>query len=169
MKIQTASASTRTRKTPTAHEASIVRYRYPVKMRVYNDGQLERYLKHIGFEPPNAPQLRVLAQSDVVSETTLTRLQRLHMARVPYDSTAVHYSTDPKTKVSLDPQWLFQKIVVQGRGGVWFELNTFFAAVMLSLDFEVYSTGARLAQRALGPTEPVREAHWFVVIALGPN
>ena len=130
-------------------------------MRVYTDGQLERYLNHIGFEPSNVSQLRELTRSAAHSEMTLTRLQRLHMARVPFETAALYYSTDPK--ISLDPQHLFQKIVIQGRGGIWFELNTFFAAVMLSLDYKLYSAGARLI--ALQPEAQAQTAtygSWFV-------
>ena len=129
-------------------------------MRVYTDGQLERYLRHIGFEPADAPHVRVLAQTNVVSETTLTMLQRLQMARVPFETAAVHYSTG--SNVSLDPQRLFDKIVVQGRGGIRFELNTFFAAVLRSLDYEVYSAGARLSLIGLAEGGKPRHGPWFV-------
>ncbi|KAL2255933.1 hypothetical protein VTK26DRAFT_2457 [Humicola hyalothermophila] len=105
-------------------------------MHRYTEEQLGQYFDHIGYGH-NARQL--------VSEDPLgflTRLQRHHMARVPFENLGLHYSTH--RTLSLDPEDLFEKIVLNGRGGYCMELNEFFAVVLRSIGFTLISIGARV-------------------------
>lgn len=105
-------------------------------MHKYSDEQLRRYLDHIGFRGDARQQ----ASADPLG--CLTRLQYRHMARVPFESLSLHYSKH--RLLSLDPEDLFHKIVERGRGGYCMEVNTFFAAVMRTLGFTLYSAGGRV-------------------------
>ncbi|KAL2016786.1 hypothetical protein VTK56DRAFT_2999 [Thermocarpiscus australiensis] len=111
-------------------------------MHTYTDEQLARYLQHIGYRR-NA---RLHAAEDPLG--CLTTLQRLHMARVPFESLSLHYSAH--RVLSLDPEDLFDKIVGKGRGGYCMEVNGFFAAVLRSLGYTLYSAGGRVKSPVRG-------------------
>ncbi|KAK3303734.1 uncharacterized protein B0T15DRAFT_541080 [Chaetomium strumarium] len=102
---------------------------------LYSNDQLRRYFEHIGlgsdFDLAQEPSLSLL-----------TKLQTRHMVRVPFESLSLHYSRH--RLLSLDPEDLFKKIVENGRGGYCMEVNAFFATVLRSLGFRLYSAGARV-------------------------
>lgn len=52
--------------------------------------------------------------------------------------------------ISLEPDDLYEKIVVKKRGGYCMEVNCFFGIVLRSLGFEVYSSGGRVSRGADG-------------------
>jgi len=108
-------------------------------MSVYSDPQIDLYLAHIGL-PFNAENAKKEVQENPLG--FLTSLQRHHMARVPFDSLALHYS--PHRSLSLHPEALFGKIVRAGRGGYCMEVNQFMCVVLRSLGFQVYSVGGRV-------------------------
>ncbi|AEO55696.1 hypothetical protein MYCTH_2299783 [Thermothelomyces thermophilus ATCC 42464] len=105
-------------------------------MHTYSDEQLRRYLDHIGYRGDARQQ----ASAEPLG--CLTRLQHRHMARVPFESLSLHYSRH--RLLSLDPEDLFCKIVDKGRGGYCMEVNTFFAAILRTLGFTLYSAGGRV-------------------------
>jgi len=108
-------------------------------MATYTEEQIARYLGHIGYRQ-DVRQVRQSVASDPLR--CLTALQKHHMARVPFESLALHYS---KHRVlSLSPEDLFAKIVLKGRGGYCMEVNTFFATVLRSVGFTLISTGGRV-------------------------
>lgn len=102
-------------------------------MATYTDQQLTQYLAHIDFPRDRHPPDQL---------ALLTALQQRHIARVPFDSIALHYS--PHRLLSLDAEDLFQKIVLNSRGGYCMEVNALFAIVVRSLGFSVYSAGGRV-------------------------
>ncbi|KAK3361515.1 hypothetical protein B0T24DRAFT_684558 [Lasiosphaeria ovina] len=106
-------------------------------MATYSDEQLARYFAHIGYQGRSARQA---AGEDALE--VLTTLQRLHLARVPFESLTLHYSRH--RLLSLDPAALFDKIVGNSRGGYCMEVNTFFATVLRSLGFTLISVGGRV-------------------------
>ena len=108
-------------------------------MSTYSDRQIDVYLAHVGL-PFNIDTAREQIQRDALE--FLTKLQRHHMARVPFESLSLHYSTH--RTLSLDPEDLFSKIVKGSRGGYCMELNAFFATVLRSLDYSLFSVGARV-------------------------
>ncbi|KAK0744519.1 hypothetical protein B0T21DRAFT_357942 [Apiosordaria backusii] len=111
------------------------------EMATYTDEQISRYLRHIGYTKDAAKKH---AAEDPLG--LLTRLQILHMARVPFESLSLHYSK--YRTLSLDPEDLFVKIVGKGRGGYCMEVNTFYAVVLRSLGFTLFSTGGRVRNEA---------------------
>jgi arylamine N-acetyltransferase len=112
-------------------------------MSTYTDAQLTRYLSHIGYLREDARQH---AAQDPLG--CLTALQHHHMARVPFESLSLHYSRH--RLLSLDPKDLFSKVVDRGRGGYCMEVNTFFAVVLRSLGFTLYSVGGRVYGPGVG-------------------
>jgi arylamine N-acetyltransferase len=105
-------------------------------MCTYTQEQLSRYLEYIGYRQDARQQV----SSDPLG--CLTAIQRHHMARVPFESLSLHYSR--YRLLSLDPEDLFNKIVGTGRGGYCMEVNTFFATILRTLGFTLFSVGGRV-------------------------
>lgn len=98
-----------------------------------------RYLAHLGFrEPPG------------IDRDGLARLQKAHLLTVPFENLSIHYGQP----IDLSLERLFDKVVLQGRGGFCYELNTLYHALLTRLGFRadlisgcVYST----RKQAYGP------------------
>lgn len=150
-------------------------------MATYTESQLGLYLQHINYPKSKHPE-------DPLQ--LLTGLTKHHLCRVPFDSVALHYS--PHRLLSLDPEDLFQKIVVNSRGGYCMEVNTLFGTVLRSLGFTVYSAGGRVWHErwnhmvslvtiggqkylvdvgfgAREPTEPVPLVHGHAFVNVAPR
>lgn len=110
-------------------------------MATYTPQQLELYLEHIRL--PRDEANKYLSTNDQLNYLVL--LQQYHVARIPFDSVALHYS--PTRVLSLDPEDLFQKIVVNSRGGYCMEVNMLFAVVLRSLGFTVITVGGRVKHK----------------------
>ena len=110
------------------------------KYHVYTPEQVDRYLDHISL----GHQLKLSSPIDDSEATKayLTKLQRHHLAAVPFENIALHYSTHHT--ISLDPEDIYQKIVINGRGGYCMEVNCLLGSILRSLGFNVYSGGARV-------------------------
>ncbi|KAK4185775.1 hypothetical protein QBC35DRAFT_388802 [Podospora australis] len=109
-------------------------------MATYTNHQISRYLEHIGYE--TEPHYSIEKHFREEPLHLLTKLQVLHMARVPFESLSLHYS---KHRVlSLDPEDLFEKIITRGRGGYCMEVNAFFGTVLRTLGFRIVSVGGRV-------------------------
>jgi arylamine N-acetyltransferase len=100
---------------------------------MFTPEQLSQYFTHISF-PSSLPVSHSLAY--------LSELQKYHLATVPFENLTLHYSKHHL--LSLDPQDLFNKIVVRRMGGYCMEINAFFGDVLRSLGFTVFSTGGRV-------------------------
>jgi arylamine N-acetyltransferase len=74
----------------------------------------------------------------------LALLQKLHLARIPFENLTLHYSAHHS--VNVHPEALFTKIIGDnnGRGGYCMENNALFGTLLLSLGFDIYSAGARV-------------------------
>jgi len=66
------------------------------------------------------------------------------MARVPFENLVLHYSTHHS--VILERDFLFDKMVVRGKGGYCMENNLFFATVLRTLGYTVLAGGARVSK-----------------------
>lgn len=104
--------------------------------------QLGQFLTYIGMPQHlhNAPP-------------SLSLLQTLHtfmISSCPYENLSIHYNQSHS--ISLDPQFLFQKIVTdnRGRGGYCMELAILYNHVLRGLGFHAYTVGARTRQRYEG-------------------
>src|SRR3954468_17014397 len=91
------------------------------------------YLERIGYQGPRAP-----------TAETLRRLHLAHLYAVPFENLSIHWG-EP---IQLDDEALFEKIVVQRRGGFCYELNGLFAALLRALGFEVAMLSAGVMGRS---------------------
>ncbi|WKY43255.1 arylamine N-acetyltransferase [Eubacteriaceae bacterium ES2] len=83
---------------------------------------LQAYLKRIKFE-----------EKPEVSVDVLRKLHTNHVLAIPFENLTV-YQNEP---VSLDLDDLFNKVVINNRGGYCFELNGLFASLLEEIGFEV--------------------------------
>lgn len=90
-----------------------------------NQGEMSEYLARIGLDGPT---------------TDLARLQRAHLASVPFENLDI---VEGRVPLPLDEASLFDKIVRRRRGGICYELNLLFAALLRALGFDVALKGGR--------------------------
>ncbi|KAH6648574.1 hypothetical protein BKA67DRAFT_575225 [Truncatella angustata] len=84
---------------------------------------------------------------------TLSLLKTLHthmLTTCPYENLSIHYN--PSHNISLDPQAVFHKIVVEarGRGGYCMELAILYNNLLRGLGFDAYTAGVRTRPRIDG-------------------
>jgi N-hydroxyarylamine O-acetyltransferase len=86
-----------------------------------NEFDLERYLQRIGVSSKPQPTLGFLSE-----------MARAQLTAIPFEN------LDPLAgeRVALDPESLWRKLVLSGRGGYCFELNLLFDAAMRAVGFE---------------------------------
>lgn len=87
-----------------------------------NPEKVQAYLQRIGF-----------TGMPIHNFETLHRLQRLHLQTVPYENLDIMRNIP----LSLEPDDLFEKVVIRRRGGYCFELNGLFAWLLRTLGFSV--------------------------------
>ena len=99
---------------------------------------VQAYLQRINYPGSLSPDAQ-----------TLRELQVAHLLAVPFESLSIH-SGEP---IVLEDGALFHKIVGRRRGGVCYELNGLFAALLRALGFEVtvLSAQAANAEGVFGP------------------
>lgn len=109
---------------------------------VYTREQIDQFLHHIQLPedlhhaPPSPELLREL---------------HVHMlSAVPYDNLSIHYS--PAHTVDIDPQSVFRKIVLdgRGRGGYCMENALLYNHMLRGLGFDSYTAGVRTRPRTSG-------------------
>ena len=100
--------------------------------------QVEPYLQRIMYNGSVGPTL-----------STLISLQRHHLLAVPFENLDIHNGTP----IKLDIPQLYQKVVLNKRGGFCYELNGLFYELLVSLGFKCKRVSARVysAERGLGP------------------
>lgn len=101
--------------------------------------QVVAYLRRLGLERVERPSLPFL-----------TRLQRRHLLRVPFENLDIFWGTP----IPLDVQRAFSKVMERRRGGFCYELNALFASLLQALGFEVSLLSARVwrkSERTWGP------------------
>jgi N-hydroxyarylamine O-acetyltransferase len=126
---------------------------------------IPRYLERIQYFKPLKPDAQ-----------TLQGLQLAHMLSVPFENLDIGV----KRPIRLTEEALWNKIVVQNRGGFCYELNGMFAWLLKQIGFEVTYLNARVYNREgnLGidfdhlallvqiPNEPGR---WLVDVGFGDS
>ncbi|MDR6550046.1 arylamine N-acetyltransferase [Paenibacillus qinlingensis] len=122
-------------------------------MHTNTKNQIQSYLARIGFQ----------GELDG-SAKTLADLQERHLYTVPYENLDI-LAHKP---LSLDPQDLYQKIVIQQRGGYCFELNALFGWLLRELGYKVTDFVARF-WRDTADLPPKRRHHVLKVEAEGVN
>ena len=112
---------------------------------------VKEYLARIGLEMP---------ETVVPDSAFLKKLQFAHCTSVPYENIDMMRGIP----TSLDPEALYQKIVVNRRGGLCFELNGAFGELLRQLGYGVTDYAARYLRGET--TIPMRRHRVLVVQAL---
>ncbi|KAK9897330.1 cysteine proteinase [Cystobasidium minutum MCA 4210] len=74
------------------------------------------------------------------SQATLTRLMQRHLCTIPFSNTFVHYSSKVP---AVDPDSLFQRLVIDKQPCYCFGQNVFFMAALKAIGFDVCAGLAR--------------------------
>lgn len=101
--------------------------------------QVKLYLKKIGMSYPLGPTIE-----------NLKELQCNHLAVIPYENLNILYNHS----ISINGDDLFQKIIIDGRGGFCFELNGLYQWLLRALGYKVTSYYTRLL--AVDPDEQLK-------------
>jgi N-hydroxyarylamine O-acetyltransferase len=111
---------------------------------------LATYLQRVGYRGPREPNLALLSA-----------LTEAHTRSIPFENLDVLLGRP----ISLEPAALFQKLVVDRRGGYCFEQNGLFLEVLRELGFQVAPLSARVRlQRPRDFTPP--RTHVFLRVEL---
>lgn len=113
--------------------------------------QTKSYLARLGLPEPVAPNL-----------DTLHSLVRAHVRRVTFENVDALLDRP----IDLGANSLFAKIVQRGRGGYCFELNSFFARLLLALGYNVRLRMARLRWRRPPDAPHERKQHLVLIVTL---
>lgn len=107
--------------------------------------QLQLFLDHV--------ELPAYYRNQPPSAELLTAIHVHVISTLPYENLTLHY--DPAHYVDLDPQHLFQKIVVhaRGRGGFCMENAILYNHVLRAMGFDAYTAGVRTRLRKEGVPE----------------
>lgn len=111
---------------------------------------LDAYFERIGYVGPRDATL-----------ATLNAIILAHIQSIPFENLDVLLGRS----ISLEPAALFQKLVVDGRGGYCFEQNGFFLLVLEALGFQVKPLSARVRLQRPREFTPPR-THLFVRVEL---
>ncbi len=123
------------------------------------------YLERIQYSDPIKPDA-----------PTLLRLQRTHLLNVPFENLDI----GRKRPIRLSEEALWDKIIVQRRGGFCYELNGLFAGLLKEIGFQVTCLNARVYSRegnlgidfdhlALLVQTPDRPGRWLVDVGFGDS
>ena len=113
--------------------------------------KVKAYFKRIGLEMP---------ETIVPDSSLLKKLQFAHCTTVPYENLDIIRGIP----LSLDPDDLYEKIVVRGKGGFCFELNGLFGWLLRQLGYEVTDVAARYLRGE--STIPMRRHRVLIVKAV---
>ncbi len=102
---------------------------------------IQAYFKRIALPEQNAPAAQ---KFDALGVPALRSLVRAHLEAVPFENLDIagHGRVLPMTEEAL-----FEKIVLQGRGGYCFELNKLFYLLLEALGYDCYPVVARIIYR----------------------
>ena len=90
---------------------------------------LQAYLERIDFHDP------VLVDRNVLYE-----LQKKHLLNIPFENLDIHYGK----KISLSILNIYQKVVIEKRGGFCYELNGLFHQLLKEIGFNAKLISARV-------------------------
>jgi N-hydroxyarylamine O-acetyltransferase len=120
----------------------------------FNEERLDKYFERIGYDGSRS-----------VSEKTLRDIHVAQLFTIPFENLSIQESKNANTTetiIHLDQESLFNKLVLNRRGGYCHENNELLALVLLSLGFKV----DRLAARVL--TEPnLSITHKLLLVTIG--
>jgi len=97
-----------------------------------SNGQVEQYLNRINVD--------IKLRKALPSIATLIALHQSHMQRVPFENLDIHLGN----KITLSLPLLFEKIVINKRGGFCYEVNYLFAQLLSACGFKVSLLSAQV-------------------------
>ena len=109
----------------------------------------EKYLHRINFPGLVSPTLSVLKE-----------LQKAHLLNVPFENLDIHNGT----KIELNLNKIYSKIVEAKRGGFCYELNGLFYELLMSIGFDAKIVSARVYDKLKGFGEEFD--HLVIVVTL---
>lgn len=123
---------------------------------------VETYLQRIEYDGPRQP-----------SATTLRNLHRQHLFTAPFEN----FDIPLGTRIRLDLDSLYEKIVVRRRGGFCYELNGLLGELLMELGFSVQMLSARVRREdgGFGPEfdhmllKVELEEPWLVDVGFGDS
>lgn len=95
---------------------------------------LDGYLRRIGYSGQLTPSLQ-----------TLNELHRAHLRAIPYENLDIHLGK----QLTLDLDGIFEKLVMQNRGGWCFEMNGLFAWALEELGFKITRLASSVGRHTL--------------------
>ncbi len=110
----------------------------------------EKYLQRIKYSGGLEPNLDLLK-----------KLQKTHLLHVPFENLDIHY-TSP---IELDIERIYDKIVLNNRGGFCYELNGLFYELLLSLGYKAKRISARVFEKT-GNFGPEYD-HFTIIVQIG--
>jgi arylamine N-acetyltransferase len=128
----------------------------------YSREQIHRYLERLQLpQEHHIYDVAGLTAEDALKH--LGVLQKHHLAEIPFENLALHYSTHHR--INVHPEELFTKIIADqnGRGGYCMENSSLFATLLYSLGFDVYTGGARINQG----TSFTGWSHMVIIVTIG--
>lgn len=91
--------------------------------------QVKQYLQRLDYSRPVTVDL-----------STLKLLQIQHLYNVPFENLDIHYDSP----ITLDIDRIFEKVILNKRGGFCYELNGIFYELLHTIGFEVRRLAARV-------------------------
>ena len=83
------------------------------------------------------------------SKDVLFGLHKQHLLNIPFENLDIHYGT----KIELDLEKIYQKIIIKKRGGFCYELNSLFNELLKAIGFDTFLISGRVyrANDTYGP------------------
>ena len=95
----------------------------------------QEYLQRIGYTGDLTPTL-----------DTLHKLQRTHILHIPFENLDIHYGVP----IVLELDKIYQKVILNGRGGFCYELNGLYQQLLYQLGFQTRRISARVFDEKTG-------------------
>ncbi len=109
---------------------------------------IEKYLHRISYSGSLEPRLDVLK-----------KLQIKHLLSIPFENLDIHNNT----QIELSIDRVFEKIVIQNRGGFCYELNGIFFELLIALNFSAKRISARVFNKNKGYGEEFD--HFAIIVS----
>lgn len=103
----------------------------------------------------------------------LKKIHKAHLLNLPFENLDIHYGR----KISLDTDFLFQKIIIEQRGGLCYELNILLYHFLSQLGYDCFLVAAQVYK--IGKWSPefdhamivvsIGEDHWLVDVGFGKH
>lgn len=92
----------------------------------------------------------------------LKKIHKAHLVQIPFENLDIHYGR----KVSLDADFLFQKIIKDQRGGICYELNLMLYHLLVQLGYDCHLVSARVYKNKKWTSD---FDHAMIVVQIGEN